>query len=343
MVVALACLATLAAVAGCDGAPKLAPAPGHWEVSPVQTADRIVAVDSHTTYAFTVDDDRQYDLDLDNDRYYRILRWNGSTWSALPAEQWPQAIAARGRSGRWAVRKSITDDKDYLQHWTDSWQKVVAVPSDAVLETSVASDHDVWIAGGDHVARWDGTRLRSFPLPVRTSGTDHLQGVYAVSAADVWMVGGNCAKAPGDGWMLHWDGKALRKVDLPDGTPCLLGLVRSGSTLYAYGQGLLRLDGGDWQAVQVPDRSPDWGFAACDDGHGGIWLGGTRYLHYTPKTRTWSRYGFGAQVTTGQASSVLATFIVRIPGTDGLFAKLESSGGDEGTPDAQYVEQYEPS
>jgi hypothetical protein len=151
----------------------------------------------------------------------------------------------------------------------------------ALFAVSAVSASDAWAVGiggqpefGSHTVamHWDGadwTRVSS-PSPGRFAG---LNAVSAVTASDVWAAGwverfpeGATVIRP---MVLHWDGRAWSRIDLPVGDPSLEGVVLTGvsadapNDAWAVGYSFespavpraavaLHWDGKDWRSVAVP-------------------------------------------------------------------------------------------
>jgi hypothetical protein len=141
------------------------------------------------------------------------------------------ALAPVSSSDVWAVggQPGVT----LIEHWDGKSWSVVPSPNvtgdgvvgNGLLSAAAVSATDVWAVGlttyqtdpdSDQYGRtltehWDGTRWSIVPSP--NSDAIHidseLSGVSAVSAGDVWAVGG-------DGpYVLHWDGKSWSRTITP--------------------------------------------------------------------------------------------------------------------------------
>jgi hypothetical protein len=172
-----------------------------------------------------------------------IEHWNGTTWTAtsLPFAAVLRGVAAVGPQDVWAVGQrygtDVEGDTTLTMHFDGgSWSEV---PSPSPLQqrdtdqnwlTSVSAlaANDVWAVGryGDHdggpldetlVEHWNGTSwsLVKSPSPGGSSTDDDLWGVAAVSANDVWAVGGVGFFLDAQFSVplrLHWDGSRWTSV-----------------------------------------------------------------------------------------------------------------------------------
>jgi len=133
-----------------------------------------------------------------------IERWDGKTWSPVPADDEPgvsqhlYGVATIGESDAWAVGSA---------------------------------------ADGEHTRpiarRWDGLRWKRVPLPADLVDAE-LAAVAASGPADVWAAG---TIAESDGvapLVLHWDGVAWRRIALP--STAGLGQARLSAVTVSDGQ-----------------------------------------------------------------------------------------------------------
>ncbi len=83
---------------------------------------------------------------------------------------------------------------------------------------------DVWAVGLDErgstgnqslVEHWDGTAWSAVPVPDVGGGASLLVAVAAISASDVWAVGGYYQGSPYQTLIEHWDGSAWSLVPGP--------------------------------------------------------------------------------------------------------------------------------
>lgn len=152
---------------------------------------------------------------------------------------------------------------------TAEWQ---VVPSDALgsgvlYDLAAVSEKDIWAVGTDDssgegagstlVAHWDGASWKAVPSPnVAKDKTNVLYGVTAVSAKDVWAVGGSSRGA----LIEHWNGKRWKVVPTPGSPGQGLSSVAavSASDVWAVGEAdgrtlIQHWYGRRWQVVPSPD------------------------------------------------------------------------------------------
>jgi hypothetical protein len=131
----------------------------------------------------------------------------------------------------------------------------------------------------------------------------------------------------------------VRAGDAPGtGQPDAHGVLRSGTQTYSLSRGLDRRVGDRWQRVPLPavDHTIRRG---CADGHGGVWLAGKKYYHYTGGR--WDTYPFAIAAGNDEpAFDFQVSDLKLVPGTRTILSHVRSSGEEEGVPDASDVEQY---
>jgi hypothetical protein len=99
------------------------------------------------------------------------------------------------------------------------WRKIPHPATEATLmDVAAISGTDAWSVGerqppndtGYPLAEhWDGTSWTEVPVPATPTGSGELDGVSAVSAADVWAVGDSSGLGP---VLRHWDGASWAAV-----------------------------------------------------------------------------------------------------------------------------------
>lgn len=162
-----------------------------------------------------------------------IRRWDDRSWQVMPASRAPagsgapyrlSGIAATSARDAWIVgaRRVGRRDEPLVEHWNGrSWR---AVPSVApagktgyYLRGVVAlSRSDAWAVGSavggvkTLIERWDGRRWRITASP--SPGAANLQAVSAVSARDVWAVGGTTVRSHERTLIEQWNGRRWRVV-----------------------------------------------------------------------------------------------------------------------------------
>jgi hypothetical protein len=200
----------------------------------------VVAVSANDVWAVGSEDEKPL-----------IMHWNGKDWSraqvpVLAERSSLSSIAAVSAQEIWAV--GATGQKMLILHWDGSfWSRVPSPGFEEDLLTNgmwrfllsgvaAITSNDVWAVGlateisvGNHLPlgiplamHWDGNAWTMSDLPddamSRLPSDDRLLGVAAVSADDVWAVGGGHESL----LVMHWDGKAWRSNPCPtkalDGT-----------------------------------------------------------------------------------------------------------------------------
>jgi hypothetical protein len=159
-----------------------------------------------------------------------IVRWDGRRAGRVPSPSNSGALAlnelravtAPAADSAWAV------GTDLVLHWDGvRWRRTPA-PAGSYWAVSSAGRNDVWAVGtrdegGLLVSHWDGSKWRAVPfLPVPAQSTTtspghttilfgFLEGVLALAADDVWVVGTTGAAAV----VGHWNGSGWRSYSLP--------------------------------------------------------------------------------------------------------------------------------
>jgi hypothetical protein len=179
-----------------------------------------------------------------------ILHWNGSAWSiqsaprdgfsacgSAPCSYGLEAIAALSKSNAWAVGSHACfaiecHELTLVEHWDGHSWKIQPSPNESELSelTSVTAWNNthVWAAGTDRsgvvagqatgfVERWAGSKWRLVHTPQPGFATE-LNGISAVSATNVWAVGGYTPSqhAEEKTLILHWNGSTWRRVTSPN-------------------------------------------------------------------------------------------------------------------------------
>jgi hypothetical protein len=242
----------------------------------------------------------------------RVLRWNGSAWSAV--KTFPGQIAdATVVSGTdvWVYGTSPSPGLPALGTWFYNGTKWVRV-SKSFTGGSALSDKNVWAFSGTSLEHWDGrkwtaTSVRAL-LPARNPGglnDPAVAGVLALSADSVYALGsGNAEDEGGPLVVLHYNGSTWSKV---------------GSGQFGIGPGTQ--------------------FSA--DGKGGLWLpmngsgGGTsRLVHYANGKLT-------AAVLPVSAPQITVNAVAQVPGTaQQLAAGFTHAAGNRGTQVAGVLLRY---
>ena len=239
-----------------------------------------------------------------------ILHWNGSSWSVVPSpEPYPDTdsqlhgVTALAENDAWAVGY-VWNPQGYaetlIMHWDgSSWTRVPSpsmtnpggnyqsVYYNYLTGVSAVSPDDIWAVGyyrnywGDlHQSlalHWDGSEWTLAEPPGDEPDLTTLSGVVAMSADNVWAVGGHTI--PEDIWgndgnstplIEHWDGEQWSVVTgtVASGKGHLYGVDgASPNDLWAvgktydsstreFGMLLAHWDGSSWSTVPGPSAPP---------------------------------------------------------------------------------------
>jgi hypothetical protein len=137
-----------------------------------------------------------------------ILRWNGAQWSIVPSPNCPtsredrlRGVVAVSNNDVWAVGGCLGAET-LIQHWDGSQWSIVPSPNPGDFQmlyaVSAVSPNDVWAVGyyfyenginSTLILHWDGTNWSQVPSPNPGTFINHLEGVAAISANDVWAAG----------------------------------------------------------------------------------------------------------------------------------------------------------
>lgn len=175
-----------------------------------------------------------FKFDSDGNQSALIEHWNGEHWRVVPspslnANEALSGVAAISANDAWAVGTSNFNTQTLIEHWNGSrWSVVKSNDSGGELRGITAtSRNDVWAVGdaptGDGgasqtlIEHWNGKRWQVVPSP-QVATPSLLAAVAAVSATDVWVVGGE----GGDNVFFqtlieHWNGSSWQVV--PSSSP----------------------------------------------------------------------------------------------------------------------------
>lgn len=120
------------------------------------------------------------------------------------------------------------------------------------------------------------------------------------------------------------------------GQPDAHGVLHSGTQTYLVSDGLARRAGGRWLTIPLPTAATRITHR-CADGHGGVWLSGKQYYHYTGSR--WYTYPFAITAGSHAGGDLQVSNLTLVPGTGTVLSIVESSGEEEGVSDAD-IEQY---
>ncbi len=214
----------------------------------------------------------------------------------------PSALAGTapsGASGRIAVAPRLTCD--------GRWHRVKSADHthlsgeiDSLNAVDALSPTDGWAAGSwtkypesyvfhTYVQRFDGTRWRAVDSPNTEALNNYLYGIDAVTADDVWAVGGTDQSGPPYATLVeHWDGRSWTIVPEASVTGVLYAVAEPapndvwavGTTDYP-GHGLIEhWDGTSWTTTVLDPDALLRGIAAVSASD--IWTVGQRYNPQDP-------------------------------------------------------------
>jgi hypothetical protein len=165
-----------------------------------------------------------------------VEHWDGTQRNIVPSPS-PHSnideltsIAVVAPNDIWAVGYSYagtTVSFTLVEHWDGTQWSVVSSPSpgsaaNSLDSVSVVSANDIWAVGSyadfsspyqTLTMHWDGTQWSVVPsVGGGTANSNHLTGVSAISANDVWAVGAYGGLTLTE----HWDGSAWNLVGAPN-------------------------------------------------------------------------------------------------------------------------------
>ena len=137
-------------------------------------------------------------------------QWNGTRWNLVKSpgpgsSDALNGVAAASASDVWAAGYTFngSTNESLIEHWTGTKWLVVKHPnvgsSPDFSGVAAASASDVWVVGSDHnsnnvfltlTEHWNGTQWSVVKSPSPGSFSSQLNAVAAVSASNVWAVGG---------------------------------------------------------------------------------------------------------------------------------------------------------
>lgn len=296
-----------------------------------------------------------------------ILHWNGVEWKIVQSPE-PQgstssrlsAVAGVSKNDVWAVGSYGLPSKEpqlsppgrtLIQHWDGTRWRIVASPSpgdsNSLADLAVVSKNDIWTVGGYEeedvefigagktlTLHWNGTRWTHVPSPNPQTWISALSGVAAMSANDIWAVGGDNGGEHVDPLTMRWDGKQWSIVPSPPSTSHNGGSIVAAEAIatnevWAVGSDTwtpfgLRWNGNSWEGTTIPTQNRDgtylsaWLSAIEANSPGDIWAvggsgvpgnGATAFaLHYgdvpcvTPRVAATPTAGAAATVTRAGAT-----------------------------------------
>ncbi len=169
-----------------------------------------------------------------------IEHWNGKRWSIVASSGVGtlNGVVALARNNVWAVgaRASTNNIQTLIEHWNGSSWSVVAsagpgLASNTLSAVAAISANNVWAVGdssnsvGPHapysplIEHWNGKAWSVVTSPIQGT-SDHIGGLAAVSASNIWVVGDYTSDIdPAFGTYLtlieHWDGTTWSLVNIP--------------------------------------------------------------------------------------------------------------------------------
>lgn len=150
-------------------------------------------------------------------------RWVTVPTPAITAPSAFTAVSVRSAKDAWAVgvRQGDYGPHPLVEHWDGTAWTVVPAAEDTgndgnpLYAVAALSPTDVWAVGGQEkgfvhplAEHWDGHAWHLVPVPDLAPGVSDdtaLRGIVALSARDVWAVGGG-------GLVVHWNGTAWSAV-----------------------------------------------------------------------------------------------------------------------------------
>jgi hypothetical protein len=241
-------------------------------------------------------------------------RWDGVQWNVV---QTPPITDSKGlnidaltANDAWIVGASNSNTQTLTLHWDGtSWIHIPSpsIPSDfeGLRGVAMLAPDSVWAAGfydnsgslnRTVIERWDGSQWSIVPSPDPYQGDNGFADISAVSANDIWAVGGASVNSAGRTFTEHWDGTQWSFVPSPSpGTAnSSLSAVNAVSTNDVWSVGwynnansadpakslVEHWDGSTWSVVPSPNVDPtspeylqDVSAVAAND----VWTVGYRY------------------------------------------------------------------
>lgn len=239
-------------------------------------------------------------------------QWYGTSWRIVPspnpsaANNHLDAVTALAPGDVWAVGDA-TGNVVLTEHWNGSAWSAVPTPAPSgmlpfLTGVAGASSRDVWAVGGAFnpstganqilIEHWDGTAwsIVSAPAPFGQSPT--LSDVTALSANNVWAVGGETDPSTGAGrtFFEHWSGTTWSVV-YGSGTAGGAIAAVSAINIWALAGDMqaAHWNGTTWHLVSLPSQPT--GFNQLRDiarvpGTSQLWAVGDYYKNSIPHTLT---------------------------------------------------------
>ena len=232
--------------------------------------------------------------------------WNGSAWTEidppLPAGSLPNGgvygVTALSSSNAWTVgwTDRDTNDQSYwplIDHWNGHTWRLMSAPGAAdtwLVDVSALTPKNVWAVGWGAsnmplIEHYNGTAWKVVSAP----GSGGLTSVRAVSASNIWAVGGDQVE--------HYNGKAWKLASYPGSSAGTISFgqinrVPGTTHLWAVGEDALsstpvalHYTGSAWTSTSVPGTGKLDAVAASSDSD--VWAAGTD-ASGTPITMHWN-------------------------------------------------------
>lgn len=160
--------------------------------------------------------------------------WSVAQTNTLKGEDGIKAITVAPTGSTWAAGYQTSNGKSVplVQHLLSGKWTTAKSPSSSLGEVTAlnaSSSKNVWAFGstGSHAygARWNGT---TWTTTTMTSSAYFVQDAWALSASNVWAVGGDQTRSS-----LHWSGSSWKKVTMPVPARAIDGV--SSTHVYAAG------------------------------------------------------------------------------------------------------------
>ncbi len=211
-----------------------------------------------------------------------IEHWNGSRWSVVanPGNGVLSALTVVSANDIWAVGDDGGPTKTLIMHWNGTRWSVVASPSPSTYYNSLSgvtavSVNNVWAVGYASsstngyqtlVEHWNGSSWSVVASPNMGSTHDYLSRVTAISANDIWAVGGYFTlDSVGQTLIEHWNGTSWSIVASPtSGTLAALSGVAavSASNVWAVGYTSNSTTGSSFQTLIMHWNGTRWSVVA---------------------------------------------------------------------------------
>lgn len=161
--------------------------------------------------------------------------WDGSSWTIVPCPDHSadynvlSGVTIISPNDVWAVGSyGQSRGRTLVEHWDGtSWtfrfSPDPGAGSNALYDIAAISTNDVWAVGtywssiygqpSALIEHWDGSNWSLSPTPVPGTANVMLKGITAISANDIWAVGGEAASSSQSLSIIeHWDGSSWSLV-----------------------------------------------------------------------------------------------------------------------------------